>query len=444
MPPKARPGRPTGRVLDVSANFEAKAIGSALAKLWALNEMHASPILKSSCENHHCPITLEPVADPVMLGDGSIFEHEAILHWLRNNDRAPCTNVALQHKDVIRLAPLRDVLECWWLASASVDQKAMVDLEQAMVFAQRLHESSAVSREAVKTLEASILQSTTVMEERRARLVHADCVLSKLRAKVETRAVLQIQAAARSRLAQRRAQSKKCNKKLELSPPQRSQSAVASGASRRFVFDGRRLKICFYSTVLTLMLQVEHLCHTMTRRKASSFCCISTSLTNWMVEASYRGFGDLATIVPLAFAVIIVHMFIVIPAFTVLPFRRLPAWFRVYVADALFSLAAMFVPICTSRSYGKHFCPYGVVDGFLLGCVIYNLWRWLSIDPEEVNDIHVALMLRDFWRGEWIGQFLKTVTIVLTVGEVYMGLSWLSLRFFQCCFFLAHVLLNNR
>jgi hypothetical protein len=54
-----------------------------------------------------CPITREPMEDPVICTDGHTYEREAIEMWLRNNSRSPKTNeelastqLALKHKDV--------------------------------------------------------------------------------------------------------------------------------------------------------------------------------------------------------------------------------------------------------------------------------------------------------------------------------------------------------
>ena len=43
-----------------------------------------------------CPITLEPLRDPVVASDGFTYEREAITKWLIDNNKSPCTNLPLK------------------------------------------------------------------------------------------------------------------------------------------------------------------------------------------------------------------------------------------------------------------------------------------------------------------------------------------------------------
>ena len=96
------------RIVDPSAGFAPQAIGAAFLKQWAL---HGAEILPRGADSPECPITLERIKSPVLLSDGSLYEEDAILRWLGEHDTAPCTNLPLQNKKVLRLKPLRRVVE---------------------------------------------------------------------------------------------------------------------------------------------------------------------------------------------------------------------------------------------------------------------------------------------------------------------------------------------
>ena len=42
-----------------------------------------------------CPISLEIMADPVLLNDGFYYDRECIIDWLGQHARSPMTNLAL-------------------------------------------------------------------------------------------------------------------------------------------------------------------------------------------------------------------------------------------------------------------------------------------------------------------------------------------------------------
>ena len=58
-----------------------------------------------------CPISLEPLDDPVLLADGKVYERSAILTWLGQHNTSPCTNLALPHKTVLKLDPFRKAFD---------------------------------------------------------------------------------------------------------------------------------------------------------------------------------------------------------------------------------------------------------------------------------------------------------------------------------------------
>lgn len=48
----------------------------------------------------HCPITLDPIKEPVITPQGIIFEKEAILTWIEENGTCPLTRQALTRKQI--------------------------------------------------------------------------------------------------------------------------------------------------------------------------------------------------------------------------------------------------------------------------------------------------------------------------------------------------------
>ncbi len=48
-----------------------------------------------------CPITKEPMREPVVAADGHTYERRAILRWLETSDCSPLTGTVLAHKDVV-------------------------------------------------------------------------------------------------------------------------------------------------------------------------------------------------------------------------------------------------------------------------------------------------------------------------------------------------------
>jgi hypothetical protein len=48
-----------------------------------------------------CPITQEPMRDPVVAADGHTYERSAIVRWLQTSDKSPLTGSVLPHKNLV-------------------------------------------------------------------------------------------------------------------------------------------------------------------------------------------------------------------------------------------------------------------------------------------------------------------------------------------------------
>ena len=70
----------------------------------------AEPLPNMPC----CPITREPMRDPVVAADGHTYERSAIVRWLKNSDKSPLTGSVLSHKNLVPnymlLSSLRDAI----------------------------------------------------------------------------------------------------------------------------------------------------------------------------------------------------------------------------------------------------------------------------------------------------------------------------------------------
>ena len=58
-----------------------------------------------------CPLTLEPMTDPVTAADGHSYECEAITKWLRESNLSPLTGEVLPHKRLTRSHALRNAIQ---------------------------------------------------------------------------------------------------------------------------------------------------------------------------------------------------------------------------------------------------------------------------------------------------------------------------------------------
>jgi hypothetical protein len=48
-----------------------------------------------------CPITGEPMIEPVVAADGHTYERAAIARWLSESDKSPLTGSVLAHKELV-------------------------------------------------------------------------------------------------------------------------------------------------------------------------------------------------------------------------------------------------------------------------------------------------------------------------------------------------------
>ena len=49
-------------------------------------------------QDFECPISLEPMKEPVVASDGHCYEKKYIKQWTEKNDTSPMTGEKLQHK----------------------------------------------------------------------------------------------------------------------------------------------------------------------------------------------------------------------------------------------------------------------------------------------------------------------------------------------------------
>lgn len=74
-----------------------------------------------SVDSFLCPITRDPMMDPVICCDGHTYERAAIEMWLRNNSRSPKTNQPLSSRQLIPNHALRSSIEAMSALRDSVD-----------------------------------------------------------------------------------------------------------------------------------------------------------------------------------------------------------------------------------------------------------------------------------------------------------------------------------
>ena len=58
-----------------------------------------------------CPITLEPMVDPVIDREGNTYEKSAIMDWLANNSESPITRSPLTANDLVPNRALIDAIK---------------------------------------------------------------------------------------------------------------------------------------------------------------------------------------------------------------------------------------------------------------------------------------------------------------------------------------------
>lgn len=58
-----------------------------------------------------CPITFEPMVDPVVAQDGQTYERAAIEEWLTTHDTSPLSGAVLEHRELTPNVALRQLIE---------------------------------------------------------------------------------------------------------------------------------------------------------------------------------------------------------------------------------------------------------------------------------------------------------------------------------------------
>lgn len=76
------------RIWDFSVSFEPKTLASALARFWQLDGWKFTTLLDANQRPvDHCPISLEPMEDPVLVCDGHIYDKNSITQWLAEGNK---------------------------------------------------------------------------------------------------------------------------------------------------------------------------------------------------------------------------------------------------------------------------------------------------------------------------------------------------------------------
>ena len=95
-----------------------------------------------------------------MLCDGGVYESAAIKQWLRHHDSAPCTNVPLAHRKLLRLNPLRKVLEAFLAGIGAQSFSHDHQLLHEMQVVDYVDSASAHCKGTLMSLHASISRSS--------------------------------------------------------------------------------------------------------------------------------------------------------------------------------------------------------------------------------------------------------------------------------------------
>lgn len=122
------------RVWDFSASFEPKTVATAMARIWKLDGWKFTTVHDANNRPvDHCPISLEPMEDPVLVCDGHIYDRNSITQWIaEGNKLSPCVGEDLAHTKLLRIQPFRVAVERFLRQRGSAGTSA----EQAAVFNQ--------------------------------------------------------------------------------------------------------------------------------------------------------------------------------------------------------------------------------------------------------------------------------------------------------------------
>ena len=59
----------------------------------------------------HCPLSLEPMREPVVAADGITYERSFLEEWLKRNTTSPCTGLPLQHMHLVPNLALKRLID---------------------------------------------------------------------------------------------------------------------------------------------------------------------------------------------------------------------------------------------------------------------------------------------------------------------------------------------
>jgi len=199
------PRRSTRPVSGIPIKYGRALIGKALAKLWQLDGRHVVPKVDCNGVQTQCAITLEPIVEPVMILDGSVYELNALQVWLADHDTSPCTNIPLMEKTVLLLNPFQEILEAFLLHCKNEDAARGASLKKAVQSAEARshHAGPRQIREIVNDLEELVNKQAKDIDDLSQEVARANRVMEALR---KTEAALRIQAFVTLFMRRRRAE----------------------------------------------------------------------------------------------------------------------------------------------------------------------------------------------------------------------------------------------
>ena len=99
------------------------------AKLNSAEQSSASTAATALPNMPCCPITGEPMSDPVVAADGHTYERFAIARWLKTSDKSPLTGSLLPHKNLVTNYMLMSSLQQLDAASSTTAAAAQAEPE---------------------------------------------------------------------------------------------------------------------------------------------------------------------------------------------------------------------------------------------------------------------------------------------------------------------------
>jgi hypothetical protein len=175
-----------------------------MTQLWSVVGGRLDPVVDDAGHARVCPITLDTLMDPVMISDGGIYEKASIAQWLQTHRCAPCTNVPLRHKRLLKLESLHVVIQDVLHAEGNDSDKNILDkaaqeAEMAQVPSQDCHAN-------LRTLQAALTTTTLKLVGLQEAVPRAEQAAHELQNRISTWAATCIKAstqmfAARAHLA---------------------------------------------------------------------------------------------------------------------------------------------------------------------------------------------------------------------------------------------------